>query len=516
MATKEVKVNGNTSKRFSRKALKAKPQQVASYSARKQHAGVMESFSPETDMLVDQMLNPEDCNDITRWPCTYGLSSVYKCKTVLNAKFDSEGRSAVATTPNIKDCLFATWGAESSVPILKYSDVTNLNTNPYSFQSVTLDSLGEIVAWSAPIISSNGQCLTPFPSATNNALLYPIGFAAAGGGDGVVTLSLRFAGALTNQARVSLVTYDANKVFIGLIAQNLWYYTFDDTDPDPDIPGVGVDLSFGGVAAPNVKYFSVSVEGTQMPYKGPVYASIHLKANTVGTWSMLMPNHAQHMGIYSIKDAAQIENSVSQAFVLSQSLLLTAEMSDLNNGGVLSIARIPGRNPIGLDSANVKPGAITANNWYEWISSLSSNNYDGPVKDGGYCFYLPDDETGFFYREVDNYFSSHLPYMVAEFTASDTTEAAIVRIKVTTIVQFTTTASIYDQKPSGYISDKDLLHQLLSIVPAAYSNDGHKESIKKVLRVVGLKVKDLLKNPKTYTTAAAIASKLAPALLAML
>lgn len=515
MATKEG--NGKPMKKYSRKALKAAPQQVASYSTRKKYAGVMESFSPETDALVDQMLNPEDCNNITRWPCTYGLSSVYKCKTVLNAKFDSEGRSAVAATPNIKDCLFATWGAESSVPVLAYAGVTNVNTNPYSFQSVTLDSLGEIVAWSAPIISSNGQCLTPFPSATNNALLYPIGFAAAGGGNGNIVLSLRFAGALTNQARVSLLTYDANKVFTGVVSSNLTYFNFDGSSPDPDIPGIGVDLIFGdNVSAPNVKYFSVSVEGTQMPYKGPVYAAIHLKASTAGTWSMLMPNHAQHMGIYSIKDAAQIENSVSQAFVLSQSLLLTAEMSDLNNGGVLSIARIPGRNPIGLDSSNVKPGAITANNWYEWISSLSNNNYDGPVKEGGYCFYLPEDETGFFYREVDNFFSSHLPYMVAEFTASDSTEAAIVRIKVTTIVQFTTTASIYDQRPSGYISDKDLLHQLLSVVPASYSNEGHKESIKKVLKVVGLKIKDLLKNPKTYTTAASIASKLAPALLAML
>ena len=43
-----------------------------------------------------------------------------------------------------------------------------------------------------------------------------------------------------------------------------------------------------------------------------------------------------------------------------------------------------------------------------------------------------------------------------------------------------------------------------------------KESIKRVLKVLGLKVKDLLKDPKTYATAGAMLGKLAPAALALL
>lgn len=511
MATKNGKTAGGA-KKYSKKAVKVNPHQVASYSARKVYKKTFKEISPEADSLIDQVLNPEDCNEVTRWPCTYGLSSVYKCKTILNAKFDVDGRSSVAVTPNIKDCIFTTWGGVSSVPLFEYQSVTNFNTNPYTFQSVTLDKIGEIVPWSAPIIASNGQCLAPFPSATNGALLYPIQFSETGSADGAPILSLRFSGAMSNQARVRLTTYDASKTFIQTFQAQMLYYPF----ASGTLPGVGVDLNFGNPFALNVFYMSVEVEGLQLPYKGNVVGALHILGNTQGSWEMVMPNHCQHMGMYDIKDAQQIENSVSQAFVLSQSLLLTAEMSDINNGGILSVARIPGRNPIGMDSSSLAPGSIVSNNWYEWISSLSNNNYDGPVKDGGYCFYLPEDETGFFYRPVDNFFSSHLPYMVSEFTASDVTEASIVRIKIVTIVQFTTTASIYDQRPSGYVSDRDLIHHLLSLVPAAYSNDGHKEGLKKLMRVLGLKVKDLLKDPKTYVTAGSMLGKLAPAALALL
>jgi len=179
-------------------------------------------------------------------------------------------------------------------------------------------------------------------------------------------------------------------------------------------------------------------------------------------------------------------------------------MSDLNNGGVLAIARVPGASVIGAGDDEVD-----FNTWYDWIASLPYNSHDGAVKKGGYAWYLPEDETGFFYRPLDTYFGKELPYMVSEFTASDTTEAAIVRIKVVTIVQFTTTSSVYDCRPSCFVSEMAFMHHILSLVVAAYSNDGHKEGLKKMLKKVGGHVVKLLKNPKTYATVAELLGGLA-------
>lgn len=511
MDSKEgAKVKKVTPKKYSKSALKTKPNQVAAYSARKAYKKTFKEISPDTDLLIDQMLNPEDCNEVTRWPNTYGLSSVYKCKTVLNAKFDSTGRSCIAVAPTISSSIFATWGASTSSQLGVIGD--SGSSNPYSFQQVVLDKVNEVVAWNAPFIFNNGQALVPFPAASRAALLYPIGFTTTG----VVApnlqdfyLRFRFPNAIANQAQVRVNIYGSTFGLISTQTQSVQHRT--------SVPeGYGCDFFWDHTQLTGVSYLSVELIGTNLPYRGPVYGFFG-KSNLAGaTASVVLPNHAQHVGVYDIKDAATIAESASQAFVLSQSMLLTAEMSDINNGGMLAVARIPAGSPIGMDSTQ-NPGSINTNNWYEWISSLTNNNYDGAVKDGGYAWYLGEDETAYFYRPIDNYFSKELPYLAAEFTVVPSlVDAATVRIKICSIVQFTTTASIYDQRPSGYISDRDYCHQLLSLVPAAYSNDGHKESIKRVLKVLGLKVKDLLKDPKTYATAGAMLGKLAPAALALL
>jgi len=53
------------------------------------------------------------------------------------------------------------------------------------------------------------------------------------------------------------------------------------------------------------------------------------------------------------------------------------------------------------------------------------------------------------------------------------------------------------------------MHHILSLVVAAYSNDGHKEGLKKMLKKVGGQVVKLLKNPKTYATVAELLGGLA-------
>lgn len=496
-------------KKYTKGAVKTNPQQVASYTARKRYPGYIKELSPVADALVDQTLNPEDVNQIERWPCSYGLSSVYKCKTVFSAKFAADGRSSVSVSPTIKDSIFLTWGDETTITLGEFG--TSSQSAPYSFQRVVLDSLDAQVEYGAPIVATNGQALLPFPFAPVSRLLYPISFGLSAGTATTteVVMYMSFPNAIANQCLVNLRTYDANFNEIYVLPASVSQLT------NPDIMGVRFSLGSNSNISQlqSIAYISITMYGRQLPYRGPVYVWFNNESDGNGASSLLMPNHAQHVGIYDIKDADSIKESASQAFVLSQSLLLTAEMSDINNGGMVAIARVPGNNPIGMDGIN-NGASIAANNWYEWLSSMPNNNYDGPIKDGAYGFYLAEDEQGYFYRPIDNFFSTNLPYIAAEFTTTaDLVDSAIVRIKISTIVQFTTTSSIYDQRPSNYLSDLSMAHHILSLVPACYSNDGHKEGLKKFLKQAGSRVKLMLRDPKTYHTAAKILATLAPLIL---
>lgn len=499
-------------KKYTKKAVKVNPQQVATYSARKQYKEVFEKLEPEVNDFIDEILNPEDATQVVRWPNTYGLSSVYKCKTVMNARFDALGRSCVAVAPTINDSIFATWGASSTVALTEFNLAPPASSdNPYSFQSVVLDQNQEQVSWNAPIIFNNGQAIVPFPRASQQRLLYPLAFNFSGVvAPNLLDVRLRviFPNAIANQANVRLSLYGTT---FGLITSNTLPITYQ-SGVSP--PFMGCNFLMGdNTTLTAVNYISIELIGTVLPYRGPVYVALGRSALVGATANAILPNHAQHVGIYDIKDAGTIAESASQAFVLSQSLLLTAEMSDINNGGMLAIARVPAASPIGMDSTQ-NLSSINTNNWYEWLASLANNNYDGPVKDGAYSWFLGEDETAYFYRPIDNYFTKELPYLAAEFTVLPSlAESAVVRIKISTIVQFTTTASLYDQRPSCYMRDLELCHHMLSLIPASYSNDGHKEGLKKALKAVGGKVKTVLRNPKTYQDLAKFMGMIAPLLL---
>lgn len=476
------------------------PQQVASYNA-KRNISKMNEVAPETEQLIDQILNPEDCNDTTRWPNTYGLSATYKCKNVINARFSSDNRCCVAVNPTVKDSIFTTTGSPQTVQLNPYAAVGS--DNPFGIQSLQLIGNNNIVDYSSPIILPNRQATIPFPYAPAQGLLYPANF-SIGASTVNVRLSVRFMGAISSQAFVRFVTYDVNHAVV----------TDSNFQPigsigGPSGFGYDFDSSITPANATQIQYFSLQFRGTVLPFIGDVIVFfVHPDNPNPNSAQMIVPNHAQHVTIYDIRDADTISDSASQAFVLAQSLLITAQMSDLNNGGTLAIARVPGTTVIGEGDDE-----IDFTTWYEWIASLPYNSYDGAVKNGGYCWYLPEDETGFFYRPLDTYFSKELPYMVSEFTVSDQTEASIVRIKVCTIVQFTTTSSVYDCRPSSHIRDVELMHHLLSLIPASYTNEGHKEQIKRIFNKVKGVVVKLLKNPKTYTTLVQMAPLIAAALI---
>lgn len=472
-------------------ATRTAPHQVAEYSAKKQYKQSFKEVSPETDQLVSQILNPEDCNDIVRWPNTYGLSAVYKSKTVLNAKFSSTGRCCVAVNPCLRNSIFTTFGGITAQGLQASTTTGVANPNPYSVQRLDM-ATNDLQEHGNPIIMASRHALLACPNAANNKMLYPVNITWQS--TSTPRLSFRFPAAVAGQIQVTVLFYDAG--FNVVNSQSAWIGNV--TAPS----GVGADVAFATLAvAPNVQYFSVSYVTLALPYVGRSYIFIHDDNATPAT--MTAPNHAQHCYIADIKDADQIEKSSGQAFVLAQSLLVTPEMSDLSNGGMLSIARIPANTMVGAEDQT-----INFSNWYDWIASLPNNAHDGPIKEGGYAFYVPQDETGYFYRDADSFLFKDLPYVVSEFTVSDTTEAAIVRIKVCTIVQFTTSSSVYALCPSSRMSDVDFVHHVMSVVPAAYNNRDHKDGIKAALKTVGKSAVKILKNPKTYTTAATLAALL--------
>lgn len=488
--------------KYSKSSVKANPQQVATYSVRKAYKKDMAEISPDTDLLIDQCLNPEDVNVATRWPNTYGLSATYKCKNVISARFAEDNRCCVAVRPSVKNAIYTTSGVSTSVPLKTYFSSATVN-NPFSYQEFLLDSTADIVNWSEPVDIGDGQALLPFPSAQTGLLLYPVRFAFQGDTSGTynnIFWSLRLINAAAHQCKYRLCFLNEDYQFV-------YDSAFQPVGSVANPAGIGADNgqpNWGNAGqAPNIRYMALQIAGTTVPFKGSMFFYFHHDTSNGVTATLVAPNHAQHVTIYDIRDADTITESATQAFVLAQSLLVTAEMSDLNNGGMLSVARVPGNTVVGLGD-----DGVDFSNWYEWIASLPYNSYDGPVKKGAYSWYLPDDETGFFYKPLNTDFGRKLPYIVSEFTVSDSTEAAVVRIKVCTIVQFTTTSSVYECRPSCHVTEMEFMHHLLSLVQASYSNDGHIAGLKKMLASIKPKLLKLLKNPKTYTTAAQILSVL--------
>lgn len=480
-------------------AVKGAPHMVAQYQAKKQYKQVYKRIAPETEMVIDQCLDPESAaGNATRWPNTYGKSAVYACKNVINAAFASDNRCAVAVHPRLRNAIYATAGVETTLPIYE-ADYSFLTASPYLLQDMRVQGPQQ-VRLSEPMIFNGREVVMPFPHEPTGQLVYPLGIVPDLVNDSQVILFLNFPVAHQDQIRVTVYRYDSSMSLL-----NQTSYTNNQTDNYVRVAALIHTNGPGtGLNCPSYLAFSVTTNGT--PWAGVVNATLETVFQTQNVLAQaVLHNHAQHMYAYDIKDTESIVDTAEKAIVIAQSLLLTAQMSDINNGGALSIARVPGNTQIGSGT-----GSIDTNSWYEWLASLSTNNYDGAAKSGGYGFYLPDDERGFFYRDVSQFgLLEQLPYLASEFTVADTTEGSIMRIKVSTIVQFTTNSSTYQLAPSPICTELHEIHHLLSLVNACYENDTHKQQLAALLRKLGVRVKKIVKNPENWQKGAAMLASLA-------
>lgn len=435
--------------------------------------------SADTQQLVDQIIDPEMQMSVVRVP-TFGMSSTYTAHNIIQCSYDVNGRSCVAVNPNLQDAIFATAGNVYNGNL----DPQASGNNPYTQQSIIVPVNGEYIPVYSPIYFPGGHVLLPFPQSTQpGRLLYAIG-AAGGIGNSTAQLLLNFDNLNTSGlVSVTLIRYGSNfNILNSAVATN---------------NGSGaVNITLFPTTATGYAYIAIEITAdTNVPYSGQFNM---LMFDNSGNLGYTLGNQAQHCLSYKITGADDISDSAQRFMVSSQSLKLTYQGSSQYNGGQLAIARMPARTVIGT-----KQGGSSNDNWYGYIANLSRNSYNGPVSQGGYCFYLGEDERSYFYRDMNEY-QFTLPYMAAEWT-SEFTPTQPVRIMVTTIVQFTTNSNIYDQKPSAYIGEDwcKLLH-MLSCINASYDNPGHREKLRAALKKVGGKVIGLLKDPKTYATVGSI------------
>lgn len=431
-------------------------------------------IAPSAQMMVDQILDPEVVASAVRFP-TYGVSAIYQAKNIAQCRYAADGRSSVIVTPTLRNAILATNGATFDQTLT----ASGTADHPYSRQVFSVLPADGAVQWNAPIWFDNGHVLASFPNSDTGRQLYALKTTGAGSGTGQLLVQLGDVHAAT-QITVTLYRYNASFALISSASTTT------------SAAGLAT-ITLIPVAAVLTEYIAVTLSCTgSIPYTGPAVLSM---IDSAAAMVIQVADVSQHYLSQDLNGSGTIYSSAEEFVITSQSLLLTYEGSDLNCGGQLAIARVPSGTAVGLNSG------ITCDNYYDYISSLTRNSYNGSVKTGGYAFYLGQDERSYFYRPVDQYEAQDLPFLVAEWT-SEGDPVQPVRIQVQSICQFVTNSGIYDQRPSDYIGEDycRILH-IMSNINAAYDNPDHKGMLRQALSRASSGVVKLLKNPKTYTTA---------------
>lgn len=442
---------------------------------------IMESLHPTTESLVNQILDPESAsaNGLERWPELMGLSGIYHSKNIIDAKFATDNRCSVYVHPRLSNSIFTTSGAESIVTLTKASPTAN---HPV-FQDYVQIKAGLETEISCPIYVSGDECLLKTPNPTiNTDGMYPGQFIVLPGDNVWIDISFDAAADLSIQGELYLMD-NTGAIVMGVITSS---YDSVNNRLRIIIPGTGL-----------IPHTHFAIKFTSLyDYSGSFKAIITQDTASLGASTFKLFNQAEHCDVADIKDANVFFDDADKYSVVSQSLLCTSQMSSLNNAGTIGAARVSG--------AIASQGDNSFSNTYQFLSSLPTNSYDGPVKDGCYVWNLYDDKAAYFYKNVREGHNLDQPYLCAQFTVdAGVVAASPVRIKVNTVVQFKTTSSIFSLAPSEYIGEElpKMLH-LLSLIPAAYSNGLHKRDLKKYLKQAGDMVVKVMKNPKTYSTLA--------------
>jgi len=468
---------------------------------------------PEMQSLIDMVLDPDGADTGVRWPNTYGLSSTYKSINVINAKFDNPtgnpadgGNSVVMVYPRLANSIFCTKGSSLTTQLAVAGAAPTITVNQKVECGPNTHKQEDI---SQPLYLPGNSALLPIPVHTNDSTYFVYKCAPA-----VVSVAdYLISGTLSN---VSYADGDSNQFVMKI-------YNFDVND---NLLAGSLDYPFeagwtrnaaGSTAFPKLYYhisavsFAIRIQlNTAHSYMGSV--SIELKRQ-VTPQSVVIPNIYTLCNVIDLNGSDQISTTAEEYIVLAQSLLVSWRGATLTNGGLIAGARIPAStNGVGSKVTNATGVNTTGGNYYfSWLSSLQNCAYSGALKNGNYNWYMGDDESDYFYKDVEDQ-DVDTPFLISAFQTAQATADNTTRIKIVTHLQFKSNSNVYSQQPSALYRDIVYLPHVLSLINSSFSNDEHKGGIKESLKKVGRQVGRVLANPKTYHTIGEIMAILSPAL----
>jgi len=457
--------------------------------------------STEYQQLIDMVLDPDSVDSSVRWPNSYGLSSVSKTVNTINAQYDDEQKSLVVVYPRLANTIFSTAGSTFPFELTKSGALAgNYCTQEIQTGSNTHRSV-DIVS---PFYITGGRAVLPIPVAFADGVryLYPIScdaIAPNGEAPYVQFVMTNITPGNVDQFTCVVYTYsgvlneiDSNAVALG--AGGACQVFFD-------------EAAHGSAS----QYLSFRVV-TEQPYSYVGSVSLDLRNNTAhgpATFPMTILNKDVNCVVSDVNGSRQLSTTAEEYICIAQSLLVTYRGSTLDNGGLIATARVPAStNAIGAKSDISADLAAGGSQYYNWISSLQNNRYDGPLKTGAYSWYLGDDESDYFYKNTEDQ-ALDLPHLVAAFSSSTANAENNVRIKVISHIQFKSNSNLYPQEVSPYMKDLPMLPHILSLVNSSYCNEMHKKDIKEHLKNIGKQVGKALVSPKTWMTVAEIMAMLA-------
>lgn len=509
-------------------------------------------FSPETYRFVHQILDPEEnCRDPLRWPEVIGGSSTLSSKTVIEAEIANDGATSVVVRPQIVSAITCTTRKQVTVKCETtnatgfsiYQPVRGLPNKEYFLDSP--------VSWASDIIqyptnrigqAGNEETLEKIywmslhlnKTAADLLAAATTGTALTGN---VITLRYLWSSPIdVTGVTVRVRVYNGNGQQVGSIAT--------DSIVTPGYNDVGIlsGEQIKNCVLPTANAdgastsigFSVSITSGKALTGSFVGNFLYLSANSnsaIGNAAMTFynqPTHNVHK-VVQLTDAETIFAQAGSAFVMAQSMLMTSNNSSDTNSGVIASCRMPAGKTIGGPSLTYSGayatigsspyasiGNVLTPDWYSFMGSLAYNTFDGPQRNGTYTWYLGRDKQSYNWKNISapNLQSLEENYMAGIATLN---QVATIRIKVFTLIAFTTSNSLYDVEIPPVIPDYQVCLQLLGLCESSYENESHgrqiKEYLKRGAKTIGNKALAIARNPENWVTASKVVGNLLDAII---
>lgn len=286
-------------------------------------------ISPDSQRIVDQIIDPEYQNDVSLVP-SYGVGAIYTAHNIIDTKYSAAGDAICLVYPSLRDSIFYTSG-ESTV-----QTVTTAGNaiNPYLSQYISMKSNTQIIPIVNPFYFSGNHVLLSQP-VSGLGFAYGLRPAIAGAS------TLEIQATIADNHNLSALRFNIQKLdsaFNFLVAAS-----------SPFTNGIATITLFSAVLG--TEWISMTITNTGggvVPFDS--FVDIQIVQPSAGipvNTQVNLTNVATHCFIQNINESDTIANSAESYFVSSQSLLLTYEGSTIRDMGRMAISRLPSNSWVG-------------------------------------------------------------------------------------------------------------------------------------------------------------------------